>query len=186
MALDGEHITSLAHGSRPGELLGVIGHDRIFELLAGLRPGRQSAGATVDDVTVTGLAETVSLYSFVFDLHFGYGLFGRDTSTLINDIGGIGLMVLALTGILFWWYPRHWRRTRDGPSSKARFRLLAWLYRFHAPVIGLVALVPIFYLSATGLLLNHVYGFIEWGRDVPLRANGTATGLPVRLTERRD
>ena len=166
VALEGRHIVSLAHGARPGELIGIDNHERIFTLDPAAPDSVE--WIDVDDVTVTGLKDSVSLYSFVFDLHFGYGLFGRTASTLINDLGGLGLIVLALTGVLFWWYPRRWRRVRGGPPTTARRRLLAWLYRFHAPVIGLAALIPILYLSATGILLNHVYGFIEWGRDIPV------------------
>ena len=164
-ALAGVHINAMSAGSRPGELVGIADHERIFRLSID-RPATVS-WIDVDDVVVTGLPESVSLFDFVFDLHFGYGIFGRTASTLINDYGGIAFVVLSVTGLLYWWFPRRWRRGK-GPSSQRRQRISAWLYRFHAPVIGLLALIPILYLSVTGIFLDHVYGFIGWGRDVPL------------------
>lgn len=170
-ALAGRHINGLAQGADDGELVGIDNHERLFTI--SIRNPDEVTWIDVDDVSVSGLTDTVSLYEFVFDLHFGYGLFGRDASTLINDYGGAALVVLAVTGLLYWWLPRRWRRGK-GPSSGARRSTLAWLYRSHAPVVGLLAIVPVLYLAVTGILLDHVYGFIAWGRDVPL----ARTALP--------
>jgi len=164
-ALEGTRIGSLTRGSHSDELVGVAGHERIFrisradpERLEWLNPDR---------IKVTGLPDQVSVYDFVFDLHFGYGIFGRAASTLINDLGGLAMAALAISGFLYWFLPWRWRRRR-GPAPRVRRETHRWLYRAHATVFGLLALVPIAYLSVTGILLNHVVAFGNWARDVPM------------------
>ena len=63
----------------------------------------------LDETTIKGLPEHVTMYKFLFDLHFGYGIFSRQFSTWINDFGGIALMILSMTGFLSWYYQRKWR-----------------------------------------------------------------------------
>lgn len=165
-ALAGMRIDSLTAGSHPGELVGVAGHERIFRIRRS--SPSQIEWLNLDEVAVKGLPETVSVYDFVFDLHFGYGIFGRTASTLINDLGGLAMAVLAISGFLYWFLPWRWRRRRAGPGPKARRETHRWLYRTHATVFGLLALIPIVYLSVTGILLDHVIAFGNWSRDAPL------------------
>ena len=164
-ALKGMRVGSLTAGSHPDELVGVVDHERIFRISRS--DPAQLSWLDLDRVSVRGLPETVSFYDFVFDLHFGYGLFGRTASTLINDLSGLALATLALTGFLYWWLPWRWRR-RSGPSPPVRRVTHTWLYRTHATAFGLVALVPIVYVSITGILLDHVTGFGGWARDIPM------------------
>jgi hypothetical protein len=44
-----------------------------------------------------------------------------------------------------------------------------WLYRFHAPVIGVLAAVPILYVAVTGGLLTHPQWLERLTQDVQLR-----------------
>lgn len=164
-AMEGARIDSMTPGSHPDELVGLVGHERIFRL-SRTDPSRLE-WLDLDHVTVTGLPNQVSFYDFVFDLHFGYGIFGRTASTLINDFGGLAMAVLAISGFLYWFLPRRWRR-RSGPGPKARRETHRWLYRTHATAFGLLALIPIVYLSVTGVILDHVVGFGTWARDVPM------------------
>lgn len=170
-ALAGMRIGSLTTGSHADELVGVVDHERIFQISRS--DPAQLSWLDLDRVVVRGLPETVSFYDFVFDLHFGYGLFGRTASTLINDLGGLALAMLALTGFLYWWLPWRWRR-RSGPAPPVRRVTHTWLYRTHATTFGLVAVVPIVYVSITGILLDHVVGFGGWARDIPM----ARTSLP--------
>ena len=165
-AMEGARIDSLALGSQADELVGVVGHERIFRI-SRTDPSRLE-WLNLDQVTVKGLPEQVSVYDFVFDLHFGYGIFGRTASTLINDLGGLAMAVLAVSGFLYWFLPWRWRRQRSGPAPEVRRETHRWLYRAHATTFGLVALVPIIYLSVTGIILDHVVGFGNWARDVPM------------------
>ncbi len=164
-ALAGMRIGSLAAGSHADELIGVVGHERIFRISRS-NPS-QLDWLNLDQVIVSGLPKTVSMYDFIFDLHFGYGLFSRTASTLINDLGGVALAVLALSGFLYWFLPWRWRR-RSGPTPLVRRVTHKWIYRTHATLFGLLALVPILYLSVTGILLDHVVALGSWSRDVPM------------------
>ena len=164
-AMEGTRIGSLTAGSYRDELVGVVDHDRIFRISRS-KPS-QLQWMNLDQVTVTGLPEQVSVYDFVFDLHFGYGIFGRTASTLINDFGGLAMAMLAVSGFLYWFLPWRWRRG-SGPAPRVRRETHRWLYRTHATAFGILALVPIVYLSVTGILLDHVVGFGNWSRDVPM------------------
>ncbi len=166
LALAGVDVVSLTAGPAPGTVAGLAGHDRAF-VLDPAKPGA-IRWLAFDEPQIHGLPDEISLADFVFDLHLGYGLGSRRVSTLINDLGGVALIVLSLSGVLYWWFPHRWRRRRGGPASPVKRRRLAWLYRSHAPVIGLLGLLPVLYLSLTAIPLNHVYGFLSWGRDVPL------------------
>ena len=160
-ALAGMRIDSLTTGSNADELIGVVDHDRIFHISRS-DPSRIS-WLEPERVAISGLPESVGVYDFVFDLHFGYGLFGRTASTLINDFGGLAFAALAASGFLYWWLPWRWRRQR-GPAPQTRRITHRLLYRTHATVFGLLALVPILYLSLTGIVLNHVVGFGNWAQ----------------------
>jgi len=39
---------------------------------------------------------------------------------------------------------------------------MRWLYRLHAPTVGLLVLVPLLYLSVTGILLDHATALRPW------------------------
>ena len=166
VALRGEFITDITRGSTPTELVGVVDHDRVFRIEPAA-PG-QITWLTWSRVAVGGLPEHVSLYRFFFDLHFGYGLFNRTLSTLINDYGGVAFMVLAVSGFLFWWFPRRWRRARPPVSIARKRSVFNWLYRAHAPVVGILALIPVGYLALTAIPMVHIGGFGTWADDVLL------------------
>ena len=166
VGFEGLFIHHLTTGSLPGELVGLVDHDRVFRWSG--EPGAEPQWVRWPEVEVAGLPDTVSLYRFVFDLHFGYGIGSRTVSTLINDYGGFAFMVLALSGFLFWWFPKRWRRAKPPVPLGRKRRIFNWLYRAHAPIIGLLALLPIGYLAATAIPLIHVGGFGTWANDVAL------------------
>ena len=157
-ALTGHHVHSLGLGSVPGELVGAVDHSQIFRLT-----GSDVTWLDLTEVTVTNLPETIDLTRIAFDMHFGYGLLPQPYGMWIQDYGGVAMALLAFTGLLFWYLPRRWRGKKPKGSLKHRNLVLRWMYRSHAPVIGLLAIIPIFYLSASALPLNHVYEFLEWG-----------------------
>jgi hypothetical protein len=165
-ALQGHDVTSLSEGSQPGELIGVDHHSRIFRLNTA-QPS-DIRWTDMNDVQVTGLPETLSLPTFTLDLHVGTGLLPQPWSLIINDYGGIAIFVLSATGLFFWWLPRRWRDQPAKGQLKRRQKTLRWLYRGHGPVIGLLAVVPILYVSITGAMVDHIEALIEHGRDVKL------------------
>jgi hypothetical protein len=166
VALPGAFVNSMTPGSKRGELVGVVAHDRVFRL--NVDTPQSIEWRAFDEVVVDGLPPDISLYRLVFDLHFGYALGNRTVATLINDFGGLAFMLLALTGFLYWWFPSRWRTMRSRMSPARKRGLLTWLYRGHAPVVGLLAVIPIAYLALTAIPLGHVAGFGTWAHDVQI------------------
>lgn len=165
-ALAGHHVTSLTRGSTGDEIAGVIDDSRLFRLKLG-QPELPTLTA-LDHIQVSGLPEHVPINRFALDLHVGRGFLPGAWSTIINDYGGIALVILSLTGFFFWWLPRKWRHEKPAGQLKFRQRALRWLYRGHGPVIGLLALIPILYVSVTGIMVAHIQGLIDLGKTVRL------------------
>lgn len=165
-ALQGHDVTSLSEGSTPEELIGVDHHSRIFRI--NRNDPANITWTDVKDVQVNGLPETLSLPTFTLDLHIGTGLLPQPWSLIINDYGGIAIFILSATGLFFWWLPRRWRGNKANGTLKQRQETLRWLYRGHGPVIGLLAVIPILYVSITGAMVDHIEVLIEKGRDVRL------------------
>ncbi|MEQ8509425.1 MAG: PepSY-associated TM helix domain-containing protein [Rhodospirillaceae bacterium] len=165
-ALEGEVVTALSAGSTATELVGALHHGTLFRV--DVNTPRDVTMIEVDDVTVSGLPESVTLNRFILDLHVGKGFLEQPWSILINDYGGIAMTILGLTGFLFWWLPRKWRTEKPNGTLKTRQKILRWLFRSHGPVIGVLAIVPILYLSITGIMVDHIYTLIEYGKSVHL------------------
>lgn len=164
--LDGISVNQMTVGSQPDELVGIVGHDRVFRLPVG--DSERVSYRDFHTVQVTGLPDHVSLYRFAFDLHFGYGIGNRTVSTLLNDYAGFALIVLAVSGFLFWWFPRSWRRATHAIDADYKKGVFNWLYRSHAPIVGLLALLPVGYLALTAIPMSHTGGFGAWANDVML------------------
>jgi hypothetical protein len=165
-ALRGHHITSLTAGSKPGELVGIDHNSRLFRIDTS-NPNAIS-WTVFDNVQVSGLPSSLSLPAFTLDLHVGTGFLPQPWSLIVNDYSGIAIIILSVTGFVFWWLPRRWRHQQVKGQLKRRQTILRWLYRGHGPVIGLLAIVPILYISITGAMVDHIEALIEHGKDVRL------------------
>ncbi len=162
-------VNSLTQSSKANELLGVVDRTRVFRvntdtgnlIWLNLQPLQAQQW----------LPEKIDLNRFVRDLHFGRGMFSAPWSMLWNDASAIAMTVLPITGLLYWGLPRWWKRKRlqGTPRSKrhkqSRVRLM---YRLHAPVIGVLTLVPILYLSITGIFLDHAEGLRGFMKSVSI------------------
>ena len=164
--LSGTFINRLTPGSDPNELVGLIDHDQVFRV--DLTNPEAWTSQRFDDVEVFGLPEHVSLYRFAFDLHFGYGIGSRNVSTWLNDYAGVAFIVLGISGFLFWWFPRRWRKAKQAIDADHKKRVFNWIYRSHAPIVGLLAVLPLTYIAVTAIPMSHTAGFGSWAKDVLL------------------
>ena len=167
-ALAGQRVTALTPSGQAG-MLGVTDRSRVFRLATeGSQP---VAWLDLQPLAPHLLPANVDLSRFVHDLHFGRGVFSGAASLLLNDLAAIALVLLPLTGLLYWAMPKRWkRRRRSGRETPAhvRVRSIRWLYRLHGPLAGVAALVPIVYLALTGILIDHGKELGPWMRAVPL------------------
>ena len=162
IGMDERHLTALSEGHSPGELLAVEAKSKLVEFDLATRKAR-----VLDiDAQVSGLSETVPLHRVVMDIHFGRALLPGNWSIWLNDLAGIAMAILSLSGLLYWFVTRRGRRR--GISMSTQRSMIRWLFRSHAPVVGLLAIVPILYIALSAFPMNHIYGFIDWadGREL--------------------
>ena len=166
VAFPNQRVTSLSYDEQTRTLLAVINRSKMYEYSLDA-PNRQKQLIS-SDRPVQGLPKKVSLNRWGFDLHLGTGFFAKPFSILTNDFAGGAMVVLAISGILYWMLPRHWARLKSKPSPALRRKLLTWLYRFHVYFAGLLIIVPTLYLSATGIFLGHKTWFQGWSETIEI------------------
>ena len=164
--LEGRYVSSLGPGSSASELVGVVDKTEIFRIDT-TDPNNVFWHDTKDS-QVLSLYPSVSFFRFVFDVHVGRGLLPQPYGMWVNDFGGIAMVVLGLTGLLFWGLPRYLRGKKSKYGIKVRQAAFRWIFRFHGPVIGVLCFVPLLYFGVTGIFLNHIFGFIPWGQNIAL------------------
>ncbi len=158
-ALKGEYVTSLAAGSAPDELLAVIDKSKIVRF-------KTEEPAKIDTIELGPLGPEsrvtdVQLNRFVRELHFGKGVAGSLTSLVMNDIGGLGMFILSLTGLLYWGLPKWWKHRAKsvGGATKAtkaaRRSTIVWLFRAHSATLGVASALMLIYLAVTGIFIGH-------------------------------
>ncbi len=158
LVLDSESVTALAAGATPGELVGVVDRSRVFRLTV---DDRNLRWLDLGPMTPDQRPPHINLSRLVHDLHFGRGIFAGSGSLLINDGAAVAMLALPVSGWLFWWLPR--RAKKHGtPQARAKRQTLRWLYRLHGPTVGVVCILPMAYLAATGILLDHGEAFRPW------------------------
>lgn len=155
VALQGAHLTSISPGHDDASLVAVRDHSDLLTIQ------KQTGAVTEIDRSddVTGLTEDVAFNTFVREIHFGRGLLAGGKSIWLNDLGGIALILLSLSGFTYWLIKRNGKAM--GLSLPARKGAVKWLFRSHGPLVGLIAALPILYLAVTAIPLNHIYGFID-------------------------
>ena len=166
--LKGEYVTSLAAGSAPDELLAVIDKSKIVRF-------KTEDPARIDTIELGPLGPEsrvtdVQLNRFVRELHFGKGVAGSLTSLVMNDIGGLGMFILSLTGLLYWGLPKWWRRRAKSvdaapkPTKAARRSTIIWLFRAHSATLGVASVLMLIYLAVTGIFIGHGRELGDWMR----------------------
>ncbi len=161
-ALPGKSINFLGQDEQSGALLGVADHSQAFIY--------DPIHAALTWVPLPDNVENlpdISLVRLLQDWHVGQGLFDGTLTLLWNDIAGVALVVLGITGFLFWFLPRRWKSNK-GPQLKTKRATLRWLFRFHGPVLGLIVFVPIITLSLSGVFLDHARPLIPSLKEISL------------------
>lgn len=166
VALSGLEVAVLSVGSSPSELIGAT-PDSAFRLDV-TDPDvdlKEPLWISLADTQVRNMPETINLARVLTDMHLGWGMFSRDTSVLINDFGALAIAFLCVTGILQWWLPRRWRKTKAEGRTADRASTLRVIYRSHAPILGVLAVLPILYLCITGIFFDHARTFMVASKD---------------------
>lgn len=173
-ALSGELVTALSAGASPDKMLGVIDRSRVFRFTT-----ESPGNVTFIDIAaphVSARPPEVGLNRFVRELHFGRGLFGPTSSLLLNDVGGVGMFVLPLTGLLFWGLPKYWKtqarhKEKRRPAKATKKMTVRWLFRIHSATFGVVSALLVIYLSITGIFVGHQGELGGWMRSVRMTQN---------------
>jgi hypothetical protein len=155
----GERLTDL---TRHGDTLVVAGRSRLYLCLPPyrtFRPLELRAPADYDG--------KVSLFRTVWLLHSGE-LFGTAGKLLVDGVA-LTLILLTLTGLLYWWMPRRIRRAkRAGRPAKRQVRWLKASLGWHTRV-GVYTLVLTLFVSLTGWMLRPpVLLALVYGRVPPV------------------
>lgn len=167
VALADQEVAALSIGYAPSELIGATPEyafrQNVSDLDATTLP--QPTVLPLADANVRGMPETINLARVLTDMHLGWGLFSRNTSVLINDFGGLAIAVLCVTGLLQWWLPRRSRKSKAGSETRTRGSIMRLLYRSHAPLLGVLAILPILYLCITGIFFDHARPLMIASKD---------------------
>ena len=166
VALAGEWISALSINQKTKILTGVIERTKIFNYSI---ETKQINFINIKPVNIGSLPKAISLSRFTRDIHYGRGVFDIPLSLLWNDISAIAMIVLPLTGFLFYWFPKKWRKDKKQNkkiSHKFKKQSMRWLFRLHGPTIGLIAVIPFIYLSFTGILLDHGKELRGWMKSI--------------------
>ena len=166
VGLTGENITSLTQGHNATVLLGVKNRSRAFEFDT---DNNTCHWLALSPLRKDSLPDEISLSRWVHDLHFGRGVIFSPLDLLINDFSGAALLLLPLTGFLFWYIPKRWRAQKPhGPATTVKKHTMRTLLRTHSSLTGLVLCVPIIYLAISGIFLNHGKELGKWMKSVAI------------------
>lgn len=167
VTLPGLEVVALSVGSSPTELIGAT-PDHAFRLDVTHTDSDLNKPLLISlaNTPVSNMPETINLARVLTDMHLGWGLFARDTSVLINDFGALAIAFLCVTGILQWWLPRRWRNAKAEGRNADRAAMMRFIYRSHAPVLGVLAALPILYLCITGIFFDHARTFMVASKDM--------------------
>lgn len=171
-ALQGELITSLAAGAEADEMMGVIDKSQVFRFKS--NAPENVTHLNLAPLNVQARPESVQVIRFMRELHFGTGVTDSLTSLVMNDLGGVGMFILSITGLLYWALPKYWKvqgksrskRAAGVKSAKAATKkaTILWLFRTHSITMGITSVLMLIYLSITGIFVGHGKELGDWMR----------------------
>ncbi len=163
VALSGKKITAITGSSQLGQLIGIEDRSRLFRF----DPlTRQVEWQLIAPPSPSELEKEIDLSRLVHDLHFGRGLVNPTFDLLWSDITGIAICVLAISGFLFFWLPKRWKKKKVPARHKKS--MIRNLYRIHAIFAGVVIAIPLLYLSVTGIILDHSKALRPWLKETKI------------------
>jgi len=166
ITLEGNWVSALSINEQTRTLTGVINRTKIFKYVI---ERNEIDLLDIKPANVESLPKAISLSRFIRDIHYGRGIFEIPLSLLWNDISAIAMVILPLTGLLFYWLPKRWRRNiqkKKKTSHKVKKQSIRWLFRLHGPTFGLITAIPLIYLSLTGILLDHSKELRDWMKSI--------------------
>jgi len=168
IALPASWISSLSYNEQTKQLMGVVDRTRIFKYVI---DANHLYWIDIKPVKTESLPKSITLSRFVRDIHYGRGVFDIPLSLLWNDISAVAMIILPLSGFLFYWLPKRWKKNKK-KNKKTRHAVkkhsIRWLFRLHGPTLGLISAVPVIYLSLTGILLDHGKELRNWMKSIQL------------------
>lgn len=174
--LRGRSIHSISPEGEPGHLVGVADRSDIFTLATTTGdiewPNMRPIAAVISGA--------VTLNRYVLNTHFGHGLAEGGFGVLINDYSGIAMVILGVSGFIFWYTKRRWKANPSKSEPARKRRVTAWLYRSHAPIIGTLAVIPIFCVSVTGIFGDHIRAIYKWTESVTVPSYLVPAGFSMR------
>ncbi|ADN08259.1 PepSY domain-containing protein [Sulfurimonas autotrophica] len=153
VALQGEYITALSVSKK--QLVAVLDKEKLVTID---KNNLQISNETIVKITKEALKEDIKLSRLVRDLHYGRGLFDGGISLLINDYGALVLAFLSLSGYMIWFLIK--RKKYPQISRK--------LIKTHANIFAIIAIIPLFILSVTGIFLDHSSGLAKFMNSVKI------------------
>jgi hypothetical protein len=164
--LVGHNITSLTQGHDTTVLLGVKNRSQAFQINTS---DYTFHWLELANLKKDSLPDEINLSRWVHDLHFGRGFVFSPLDLWINDFAGAALLLLPLTGFLFWYLPKRWRAQKPlGPAPATKKHTMRTLLRAHSSTTGIVLCIPILYLAVTGIFLDHSKELRQWMKSTAI------------------
>ena len=190
VALSGKYVTALTAGTSHDEMIGVIDKSEVF----GFKTNSPDKVEFVEFSAPEPAARPVDvqLNRFVRELHFGRGVHDQMSSLVMNDIGGLGMFILSITGLLYWGLPKYWKYraksqskgaagAKSAKASKAvKKGTIQWLFRIHSATLGIASVLMLLYLAITGIFIGHGRELGDWMKAtrIPQAYLTPAFGIP--------
>ena len=171
VTLKGKWISALDINRTTKILTGVIERSKIFTYAI---KTKKIDYLNIKTIKADLLPRSIGFSRFTRDVHYGRGVFSIPLSLLWNDISAFAMIVLPLSGFLFYWLPKKWRRDikkKKKISHKHKKQTIRWLFRLHGPTFGLISAIPLVYLSLTGILLDHSNELRTWMKSIEVTQN---------------
>jgi len=160
--LAGSWVSAITINNEKNMLTGVIERTELFKYAV---ESNQLLFIDIKTVNEKSLPKSITLSRFSRDIHYGRGVFDTSVSLLWNDFSAIALIILPISGLLFYWLPKKWKKNKQQNKKvghAVKKHSIRWLFRIHGPFFGLLAFIPIIYLSMTGILLDHSKELRGW------------------------